>query len=119
MLYQGIIVAGLFIFMINLTLNLRKIRTLRPDEKVPEPAPFISVLVPARDEEANITACLESLQQQDYPNYEIVVLDDNSSDSTGAIVEYIGWVDFFLLCAVIALPGMLLLFWVAPWSERK
>ncbi len=89
MLYQGIIVAGLFIFMINLTLNLRKIRTLRPDEKVPEPAPFISVLVPARDEEANITACLESLQQQDYPNYEIVVLDDNSSDSTGAIVDNI------------------------------
>jgi PAT family beta-lactamase induction signal transducer AmpG len=39
--------------------------------------------------------------------------------STGAIVEYIGWVDFFLLCAVIALPGMLLLFWVAPWTERE
>jgi len=34
-------------------------------------------------------------------------------------VEYIGWVDFFLLCAVIALPGMLLLFWVAPWTERE
>lgn len=37
--------------------------------------------------------------------------------STGAIVEFIGWVDFFLLCAVLALPGMLLLFWVAPWRE--
>ena len=37
--------------------------------------------------------------------------------STGAIVEFIGWVDFFLLCAVLALPGMLLLFWVAPWSQ--
>ena len=39
--------------------------------------------------------------------------------STGAIVEYIGWVDFFLLCAVIALPGMLLLIWVAPWREQS
>ena len=39
--------------------------------------------------------------------------------STGAIVERIGWVDFFLLCAVIALPGMLLLFWVAPWREKQ
>ena len=39
--------------------------------------------------------------------------------STGAIVEHIGWVDFFLLCAVIALPGMLLLFWVAPWKENQ
>ncbi|MGB1141334.1 MAG: AmpG family muropeptide MFS transporter, partial [Halioglobus sp.] len=36
--------------------------------------------------------------------------------STGIIVEAIGWVDFFLLCAVLALPGMLLLFWVAPWA---
>jgi len=73
----------------NLTLNLRSLKTLRRDEKVPEPAPLISVLVPARDEETNISACLESLQKQDYPNYEIVVLDDNSSDSTGAIVENI------------------------------
>ena len=87
MLYQGIIVAGLFIFMINLTLNLRNLKTLHHDEKIPGPAPFISVLVPARDEEANIAACLESLQKQDYQNYEILVLDDNSSDNTGVIVE--------------------------------
>jgi PAT family beta-lactamase induction signal transducer AmpG len=39
--------------------------------------------------------------------------------STGWIVEHIGWVDFFLLCAVLAIPGMLLLFWVAPWNERR
>ena len=38
--------------------------------------------------------------------------------STGAIVEQIGWVQFFFLCAVLALPGMLLLFWVAPWKEK-
>ncbi|MFT5709799.1 MAG: PAT family beta-lactamase induction signal transducer AmpG [Halioglobus sp.] len=37
--------------------------------------------------------------------------------STGVIVESIGWVDFFLLCAGLALPGMLLLFWVAPWGR--
>lgn len=36
--------------------------------------------------------------------------------STGIIVEQIGWVDFYLLCAVLALPGMALLIWVAPWS---
>jgi len=39
--------------------------------------------------------------------------------STGIIVESIGWVDFFLLCAVLALPGMLLLFWVAPWVRES
>jgi PAT family beta-lactamase induction signal transducer AmpG len=39
--------------------------------------------------------------------------------STGWIVERVGWVDFFLLCAVLALPGMLLLIWVAPWNDRQ
>jgi len=37
---------------------------------------------------------------------------------TGIIVEQIGWTDFFLLCTVLAIPGMLLLFKVAPWNER-
>ena len=36
--------------------------------------------------------------------------------TTGLIVEQIGWTSFFLLCVLIALPGMLLLFKVAPWS---
>ncbi len=39
--------------------------------------------------------------------------------STGFIVESIGWFHFFLLCAVLAIPGMLLLFWVAPWRESR
>lgn len=38
--------------------------------------------------------------------------------STGLIVETVGWVDFFLLCAILALPGMLLLHWVAPWKAQ-
>ncbi len=36
---------------------------------------------------------------------------------TGIIVEQIGWFQFFLLCACLAVPGMLLLIWVAPWRE--
>ena len=38
--------------------------------------------------------------------------------STGMIVEQVGWVGFFLLCAILAIPGMLLLLWVAPWSGK-
>lgn len=40
-----------------------------------------------------------------------------SSALSGVIVETVGWVEFFLLCTIIALPGMLLLFKVAPWNE--
>ena len=37
--------------------------------------------------------------------------------ATGWLVETMGWAGFFLLCALLALPGMLLLFKVAPWNE--
>ena len=35
---------------------------------------------------------------------------------TGLIVEHVGWTSFFLLCTALAIPGMLLLFKVAPWN---
>jgi chlorobactene glucosyltransferase len=49
--------------------------------------PLVSVLVPARDEEANVEACIRSLCNQHYRNYEILVLNDNSTDNTAAILE--------------------------------
>ena len=36
---------------------------------------------------------------------------------TGVIVERVGWTSFFLLCTVLAIPGMLLLVKVAPWND--
>jgi len=93
MLYQVIIAAGLVSFVLNLIFNLRSLKTPHSDSITPEPAPFVSVLIPARDEEANIKVCLESLQKQDYPNFEVLVLDDNSSDNTANIVERIAATD--------------------------
>jgi len=86
MLYHLIIAGGLVLFMFNLFLNLRALKRPRADSRPPELTPLISVLVPARDEEANIETCLKSLKSQDYPNFEILVLDDHSSDNTAAIV---------------------------------
>lgn len=48
--------------------------------------PLVSILVPARDEEARLAACLDSLLAQDYPHAEIIVYDDDSSDGTPAIL---------------------------------
>ena len=87
MLYHLIIAAGLVSFLLNLFLNLRSLKRPSEDSHPPHPAPFTSILIPARDEEANIAACLDSLRKQDYPNFEILVLDDNSSDDTVGIVE--------------------------------
>lgn len=41
-----------------------------------------------------------------------------SSAVSGVIVEGIGWTAFFLFCTALAVPGMLLLFKVAPWNEK-
>jgi len=48
----------------------------------PANAPLISICIPARNEENNIRNCVESALGQDYPNIEIIVLDDRSTDST-------------------------------------
>ena len=39
--------------------------------------------------------------------------------STGFIIEAIGYTQFFVVCTVVAIPGLLLLFKVAPWSDKK
>jgi GT2 family glycosyltransferase len=57
---------------------------------VPDPAtaqPTISVIVPARDEEASLGACLESLVAQTGVSFEIIVVDDGSTDRTREIAQ--------------------------------
>jgi len=49
-------------------------------------APLLSVCIPTRNEERNIRACAEAVLAQDYPNFEVIVLDDCSTDSTPAIL---------------------------------
>ena len=39
--------------------------------------------------------------------------------ATGYLVESLGWLKFFILCFLLAIPGMLLLFKVAPWNTKK
>jgi len=48
--------------------------------------PSVSVVVPARNEEGSIGRCVESLLVQDYVDYEVIVVDDDSNDATAAIV---------------------------------
>jgi chlorobactene glucosyltransferase len=64
------------------------LRTLEPaTPPPPHSAPEVAIIVPARDEAANIGRCLQSLVAQSYPNthLRIVVVDDHSIDATPAI----------------------------------
>jgi len=76
--------------LVNTVWNLKAAHTLgrqTPGSGDDDPhLPRVSILVPARDEEQNIAGCIESLAAQDYPDFEILVLDDESTDSTAGMV---------------------------------
>lgn len=65
-------------------------RAGRKGARTPPDAPRVSVLIPARNEERNIAACVGSLLAQDYPDFEVVVLDDGSQDDTARILGSLG-----------------------------
>ncbi len=48
--------------------------------------PFVSVIVPARNEERSVARCVGSLLAQGYADYEVIVVDDESTDATAGIV---------------------------------
>src|SRR5256885_7342501 len=49
--------------------------------------PRVSIIVPARNEEESVEQCLRSLLALDYDNYEVVAVNDRSTDRTGEIME--------------------------------
>lgn len=49
--------------------------------------PMVSIIVPARNEGVAISKCLQSLLSQDYDNYEVIAVDDSSTDNTFSIIS--------------------------------
>jgi chlorobactene glucosyltransferase len=85
--YPILTAVAAYFFILSLANHYEMWRfTLAP--KVTE-GPLVSVLVPVRNEEKNIEKCLASLRKQIYLNYEILVLNDNSTDGTGGILDRI------------------------------
>ncbi|MFL6457874.1 MAG: glycosyltransferase, partial [Nitrososphaeraceae archaeon] len=71
----------------NLDLESNNNNTTTSSNTPEEDLPFVSIIVPARNEEDHVERCLLSLLRQDYPNFEIIAVDDNSSDSTLSIMK--------------------------------
>jgi len=53
----------------------------------PPDLPFVSIIVPAYNCRSTIEKCVESLKALDYPNYEILIMDDGSTDGTGEYLD--------------------------------
>ncbi|MCL5985980.1 MAG: glycosyltransferase [Actinobacteria bacterium] len=92
--YNSVVAVMLFVILLNFIKNLGELRLLSSYKLAPDlKRPFVSVLVPARNEERNIARCINSLIAQDYGNFEIIVLNDNSTDRTEEILSELAKTD--------------------------
>ncbi len=85
---QAIIFSSWIYFLIYTIKSLKgvpKLLFLKSYENIVFPK--VSVILPARNEQKYIEKCLDSLLKQDYSNYEIVAINDSSSDRTGEIIQ--------------------------------
>jgi cellulose synthase/poly-beta-1,6-N-acetylglucosamine synthase-like glycosyltransferase len=75
--------------ILDAAIGMRKIADIaRPEwDRRPSGNPRISIIVPARNEEADIERTLTNLLALDYDNYEVIAVDDRSTDRTGEIME--------------------------------
>lgn len=85
-----VILGILVLLLTHLLINLLSLHRLRATtEGNTSSDPFVSLLVPARNEETHIKICVHSLVKQCYERLEVLVLDDRSSDATASIVQAI------------------------------
>ena len=81
---QSVLIIAIVVYLATNTYFLVKVK---PEGGPLSVYPFVSVCVPARDEERDIEACLTSLLNQNYPHFEVIVVDDNSTDNTSSIIQ--------------------------------
>ena len=82
----------LSLLILNYLLNLKVFR-FPPQPGDTAHLPLLSVLIPARNEEHRIRPCLETLLKSNYPDFEILVLDDHSSDGTAGLIRQLAQTD--------------------------
>jgi len=78
---------GLVLSGIDLVRGISRIERLADLPSLAGPAPLVSMVVPARNEERNVEAAARSLLAQKYPALEIIAVEDRSTDRTGPILD--------------------------------
>lgn len=84
----GVIFIACALALINTILALALIPRMKAGAS-PSREPFVSIIVPARNEARVIDATVRAFLAQQYPNFEVIVVNDRSTDATGAILDSI------------------------------
>lgn len=93
LVFSLIVIARYFILLLFSMLNLYQNVKKEERPKSRKTLPLVSILVPCYNEEKVIKASLESLRNLTYPKYEIIVIDDGSSDDTYLIAKNLEFSD--------------------------
>lgn len=96
-LFQNYTVWGLAVFISLMTAyalctsiatKIKRRNDLKnPKEKNENYKPFVSIMIPAHNEESVISHTVETVLKLDYPNFEIIVIDDRSTDNTASVIK--------------------------------
>lgn len=86
-------IASAALALLPALLFLRNLRLYAPAPEPSKPRPPCSVLIPARNEEAGISRCVRSVLRNGDAEFEVIVLDDGSTDRTAAIVQELAEAD--------------------------
>jgi len=76
------------LFSYGMLVSRRRMNLLKkPAPPLAEPFPHVTILIPAKDEGRRISECLASALAQDYPEFDVLAIDDRSGDQTGKIMD--------------------------------
>ena len=90
---QALAIAAAVLAFVPLLLALLNLRLLQAAAERPPAGTTVSILIPARNEEENIAACVQAALASKNVRIEVVVLDDHSDDRTASIVEALARAD--------------------------
>ncbi len=85
----AILLSGYCLLILQYRKWLLRLPLFQVDKKSTGPSTHFSIIIPARNEEANILDCLSSVLQQQYPSalFEVIVINDHSTDQTESIIR--------------------------------